>query len=90
MSDEDVQDREPTPPFSPILFSLGLIIITVHVTYLQTEIATFIVAGHETSSAGITWCLHCLSHNIKAQEQLRDEIREPGYRIAGHGANQVP
>jgi cytochrome P450 len=52
--------------------------MTIITPYLQTEIATFIVAGHETSSAGITWCLHCLSHNNKAQEQLRDEIRQLG------------
>lgn len=44
----------------------------------HTEIATFIVAGHETSSSGIAWCLHCLSNNIEAQELLRDEIRGLG------------
>jgi len=41
---------------------------------VQDQIATFIVAGHETSSAGIAWCLHCLSNNIVAQERLRQEI----------------
>ncbi|KAF9644420.1 cytochrome P450 [Thelephora ganbajun] len=41
---------------------------------VQDQIATFIVAGHETSSAGIAWCLHCLSSNVEAQERLRGEI----------------
>ena len=44
----------------------------------HTEIATFIVAGHETSSAGIAWCLHCLSNNLEAQGRLRDEILNLG------------
>lgn len=45
---------------------------------VQDQIATFIVAGHETSSAGIAWCLHCLSNNVEAQERLREEIRQLG------------
>ena len=66
MSDEDIQDRGSKP-------HPGLPLIHIH-----TEIATFIVAGHETSSVGITWCLHCLSNNVKVQERLRDEIYHLG------------
>lgn len=71
MSDQDVQDRGSKP-------HPGLSLIHVYVFHPRTEIATFIVAGHETSSAGITWCLHCLSNNVKVQERLRDEIYHLG------------
>ena len=67
MSDEDVQDRGSKP-------HPGLPLIHIHAFHPRTEIATFIVAGHETSSAGIAWCLHCLSNTVEVQERLRDEI----------------
>ena len=66
MSDEDVQDRESAPRFE--------LVPTPHSRSRHPEIATFTVAGHETSSAGITWCLHCLSNDAEVQERLRDEI----------------
>lgn len=82
MSDEDVQDREsashshltPVPP--PHSHTAAVALNTSF--YPHTEIATFIVAGHETSSAGIAWCLHCLSNNVEAQGRLRDEILHLG------------
>jgi hypothetical protein len=76
MSDEDVQDRE-SPSHSnlaPVPHSYTTPITPNKKFHPHTEIATFIVAGHETSSAGIAWCLHCLSNNLEAQRRLRGEI----------------
>jgi len=76
MSDEDVQDRESIPhsDLAPVPHSRTTAITPNTFFHSHTEIATFIVAGHETSSAGIAWCLHCLSNNLEAQERLRNEI----------------
>ena len=35
---------------------------------------TFLVAGHETTSAATSWALHYLSTNQEAQSKLRKEI----------------
>ena len=37
---------------------------------IRDEIATFIVAGHETVASGLTWALHLLSRNIEVQQSL--------------------
>ena len=68
---------------SPHLIPVLMLFLTrvddhVNVLHPHAEIATFIVAGHETSSAGIAWCLHCLSNNIEVQERLRDEVCDLG------------
>ena len=38
------------------------------------EIPTFLIAGHETTSAAITWSLFGLSANLEAQRKLRQEL----------------
>jgi cytochrome P450 len=38
------------------------------------EIPTFLIAGHETTSAAITWVLFGLSSNLEAQRKLREEL----------------
>ncbi|KAG8969024.1 hypothetical protein FRB90_010771, partial [Tulasnella sp. 427] len=38
------------------------------------QIATFIAAGHETTSTAITWALYALASNPKVQERLRAEL----------------
>ncbi|KAJ7099283.1 cytochrome P450 [Mycena belliarum] len=38
------------------------------------QVPTFIVAGHETTSAGTTWALFALTQNLSAQTRLRDEL----------------
>jgi len=80
MSDEDVQDRESTSHshLVPVPHSHTAAVALNTFFHPHTEIATFIVAGHETSSAGIAWCLHCLSNNVEAQGRLRSEILHLG------------
>lgn len=41
---------------------------------IRDEILTFLVAGHETSSLGMTWTLHLLAHHPEVQEKLYDEV----------------
>ncbi|KAG8928313.1 hypothetical protein FRC01_006128 [Tulasnella sp. 417] len=38
------------------------------------QIATFIAAGHETTSTGITWALYALASNPEVQKKLRAEL----------------
>ena len=38
------------------------------------EIPTFLIAGHETTSAALTWTLFGLSVNLEAQRKLREEL----------------
>ncbi|MEP2026953.1 MAG: cytochrome P450 [Reichenbachiella sp.] len=42
---------------------------------IRDEILTFLVAGHETSSLGMTWTLHLLAHHPDSQKKLYEEIR---------------
>ncbi|EMD33454.1 hypothetical protein CERSUDRAFT_160359 [Gelatoporia subvermispora B] len=35
---------------------------------------TFLVAGHETTSSGVTWCLYALTQAPKVQKKLREEL----------------
>ncbi|KAF8191593.1 cytochrome P450 [Mycena galopus ATCC 62051] len=38
------------------------------------QVPTFLVAGHETTSAGTTWALFALTQNLAAQTRLRNEL----------------
>ncbi|KZT18662.1 cytochrome P450 [Neolentinus lepideus HHB14362 ss-1] len=38
------------------------------------QVPTFMIAGHETSSTGVTWALYALSVNPSAQSKLRSEL----------------
>ena len=42
---------------------------------IRDEILTFLVAGHETSSLGMTWTLHLLAHHPEIQEKLYQEVK---------------
>ncbi|XP_074643377.1 uncharacterized protein LOC141900394 isoform X2 [Tubulanus polymorphus] len=41
---------------------------------LRDEVLTFLLAGHETTSVGVTWVLYHLADHIHIQNHLRDEI----------------
>ncbi|SMD34939.1 Cytochrome P450 [Reichenbachiella faecimaris] len=45
---------------------------------IRDEILTFLVAGHETSSLGMTWMLHLLAHHPEIQNRLFEEVNELG------------
>lgn len=46
---------------------------------IRDEILTFLVAGHETSSLGMTWTLHLLAHHPDIQNRLFDEVENLGH-----------
>ncbi|TFY51240.1 hypothetical protein EVG20_g11093 [Dentipellis fragilis] len=39
-----------------------------------SQVPTFLVAGHETTSTGTTWALYALASNPRVQAKLRDEV----------------
>ncbi|KAJ7085247.1 cytochrome P450 [Mycena belliarum] len=39
-----------------------------------TQVPTFLVAGHETTSTAVTWALFALTQNVKAQTRLREQL----------------
>ncbi|XP_070533063.1 cytochrome P450 4C1-like isoform X2 [Ptychodera flava] len=41
---------------------------------LQDQVITFMFAGQETTSTGLTWTLHCLAHHPEIQDKVRNEI----------------
>lgn len=41
---------------------------------LLPEICTFLVTGHETTSAAMSWTLFGLCQNLEAQRKLREEL----------------
>ncbi|QRW14203.1 cytochrome P450 family protein [Ceratobasidium sp. AG-Ba] len=42
------------------------------------QIATFLVAGHETTATSTTWALYALAKNKKSQTKLRQELLDAG------------
>jgi cytochrome P450 len=43
---------------------------------IRDEVATFLLAGHETSAIGLTWALHLLGQNPEAERRIRAEITD--------------
>lgn len=41
--------------------------------WVRDEMATFIVAGHETVASALTWAVHLLGRSREARQRLRDE-----------------
>ena len=39
-----------------------------------TEVPTFLVTGHETTSTSTTWCLYAITRNPAIQRKLREEL----------------
>lgn len=46
---------------------------TLNPTQVRDEIATFIVAGHETIASALTWSIHLLGQNPDEQEKLHND-----------------
>ncbi|XP_069843396.1 cytochrome P450 4X1 isoform X1 [Dipodomys merriami] len=50
---------------------------------LRSEVATFMLAGHEASASSLSWLLYCLALNPEHQEKCREEVRS----ILGDGSS---
>ncbi|XP_032016653.1 cytochrome P450 4X1 isoform X1 [Hylobates moloch] len=42
---------------------------------VHSEVSTFLLAGHDTLAASISWILYCLALNPEHQERCREEVR---------------
>ncbi|XP_065651555.1 cytochrome P450 4d1-like isoform X1 [Hydra vulgaris] len=43
---------------------------------IRDNLLLFLIAGYETTSTTMTWCLYMLATNIEVQEKLREEIQK--------------
>ena len=64
LSDEDVLARSYTNSITPR-----------ETLTVESEIPTFLVAGHETTSTGTAWALFALAQDKRIQDKLRVELR---------------
>ena len=53
------------------------------------QIKTFIFAGHETSSTGLSWTFHLLAKHPEIQDRLRAEIVQAKAEAEARGAEQI-
>jgi len=57
---------------------------------IRDEVTTLLLAGHDTTAAGLTWTLYHLAANPQVQERLRAEVdgvlgqRNPAFEDIGH------
>ncbi|KAM5531332.1 hypothetical protein V8D89_014461 [Ganoderma adspersum] len=54
-------------------------------TEMMSQMATFILAGHETTAASMTWLLYELARHPEYQQQMRDEVRAIRARVTERG-----
>jgi cytochrome P450 len=45
---------------------------------VMSQISTFVVAGHETTSTSLSWTLHALTLHPEVQDKLREELMSVG------------
>ena len=54
-------------------------------TEMMSQMATFILAGHETTAASMTWLLYELARHPEYQHQMREEVRATRARVTERG-----
>jgi cytochrome P450 len=67
------RERDLLPPDAPMRDMLDLLLdpdLALSPSQVRDEIATFIVAGHETVASALTWAWHLLSHHPEQQVAL--------------------
>ncbi|KAM5532813.1 hypothetical protein V8D89_013532 [Ganoderma adspersum] len=52
---------------------------------MMSQMATFLLAGHETTASSMTWLLYELARHPEYQQKMRDEIRAIRARAAERG-----
>lgn len=63
-----------TEPRAPDMLDLLLVGGELTPTQVRDEVVTFIVAGHETVAAALTWACYLLGRDPVAAQRLRDEV----------------
>ena len=43
---------------------------------IRDEVDTFMFAGHDTTTSGISWTLYCLAKHPEHQDKIREEVRD--------------
>lgn len=67
------REHDRLPEGAPIRDMLDVLLdpdLALTPAQIRDEVATFIVAGHETVASALTWAWHLLSHNVAEQEAL--------------------
>ncbi|PIL24888.1 cytochrome P450 [Ganoderma sinense ZZ0214-1] len=52
---------------------------------MMSQMATFLLAGHETTASVLTWLLYELARHPEYQQKMRDEVRAIRARVAERG-----
>ncbi len=57
---------------------------------LRDEVMSLLFAGHETTSAALTWALYCIHQVPEVHERLRDELSTPRNGVTPNDIAQLP
>ncbi|XP_072746966.1 cytochrome P450 4C1-like [Anoplolepis gracilipes] len=75
--DSDTLDKQKRKAFIDLLLDLNEkddVLLTDE--ELREHVDTFIFAGHDTTTASVSWALFCIGNDLKCQEKVHEELKE--------------